>query len=117
MKKLVLWFVLTMISGLVFAEKCDTGSGYDDRYCANQYYDQQDMRLNYRYKQVMSAMSKADQQAFKKQQIAWIKKKESRCEKAGGDPQTTGYIYRALMCEANITKARADEFETWLNNH
>ncbi len=55
--------------------------------CLDRKYTTADKELNNIYKQTMSRLDASRKSAMKKEQIAWIKEKESKCAKAGKEAE------------------------------
>ncbi len=81
--------------------------------CLNRKYAAVDKELNNIYKQTMSRLEESRKSALKKEQVAWIKGKESKCAQAGKEME--GGTLETVMikdCFVQITEQRV----TYLKN-
>lgn len=69
----------------------------DIRNCLGMKYKVADKELNRVYKQLMSRLDEPRKLSLKKEQIAWIMEKESKCQKAGKESE--GGSLEAVMIE------------------
>lgn len=75
--------------------------------CLERKYTAADKELNLLYKQKMASLDDARKASFKKEQIAWIKEKESKCAQAG--KEVAGGSYEPVMikdCLVQMTESR-----------
>lgn len=77
--------------------------------CLNRKYAAADKELNSVYKEKMSSLDGSRKAALKKEQIAWVKEKESKCPKAGKEVE--GGSMETVMindCYVQMTEKRVE---------
>lgn len=75
--------------------------------CLERKYAVADKELNNIYKQKMSSLDESRKAALKKEQVAWIKEKESKCDKAGKEMEGgTGEMVMIKDCYVQMTEKR-----------
>ncbi len=81
--------------------------------CLERKYTAADKELNNIYKQTMSRLDDSRKSALKKEQVAWIKEKESKCSQAGKEMEG-GSLETVMIkdCFVQMTEQRV----TYLNN-
>ena len=87
--------------------------------CNSAEYERQDARLNTLYKQVRDALPDDEARAkLKKAELAWIAFRDANCEFVG-DENRGGTLESVTYggCRIDETRARADEFQAWLDVH
>ena len=75
--------------------------------CLDRKYSAADKELNILYKQKMAGLDESKKSALKKEQIAWIKEKESKCAQAGKEME--GGTLETVMikdCTVQMTEQR-----------
>jgi len=74
-----------------------------DQYeCQGRKYEKADGALNATYKQLMASLEESRKAALKREQISWIKEKESKCAKAGKEVEG-GSMEGILINDCKIT--------------
>lgn len=77
--------------------------------CSNRKYAAADKELNNIYKQKMASLDESRKAALKKEQVAWVKEKESKCPKAGKEVE--GGTLETVMindCYVQMTEKRVE---------
>lgn len=79
----------------------------DQLECADREFKSADKQLNGRYKRLMASLDSSQKAALKKEQIAWVKEKETKCaqenEEAGGGQLGT---IATARCNVFMTEQR-----------
>lgn len=70
-------------------QKC-LDKGNNMRNCALEYYNQSDSLLNVSYKNLKAKMSSKEQSKLKKEQLAWLKKRDQFFQKVYADTKKEG---------------------------
>lgn len=81
-----------------------------DQYeCQSRKFSKADGELNATYKELMASLEEARRPALKREQIAWIKEKESKCAKAGKEAEG-GSMEGILIndCKIAMTEERVE---------
>ncbi|KQB37126.1 lysozyme inhibitor LprI family protein [Flavobacterium aquidurense] len=68
----------------------DSGSGMKD--CSIEYYNQSDSLLNVSYKNLKLKLSSKEQSKLKKEQLDWLKKRDTYFEKVYSDTKKEGHF-------------------------
>lgn len=75
--------------------------------CLNRKFTSVDQQLNETYKQLMVTLDDSRKSALKKEQVAWVKEKESKCNQAGKEFEGgTMEIVLIADCEVEMTEKR-----------
>ena len=75
--------------------------------CLNRKFTEADKQLNIVYRQVMAGLEESRKSALKKEQIAWIKEKETKCAQAGKDFEGGTMEPVAIAdCKVQMTETR-----------
>lgn len=82
--------------------------------CLDRKYAAADKELNNIYKQTMSSLAESRKSALKKEQVTWIKEKESKCAKAGKE-QEGGTLETVMIkdCFVQMTEQRVAYLKTF----
>ncbi len=84
--------------------------------CLSQEYKKEDARLNQSYQGLMKALGAKDQVRLKTAERAWVDYKAKNCDYyAGRYEGGSQAAVSALVCQVDMTYARAQELSTELN--
>ncbi len=96
--------------------ECDySGTQSQMNVCAKQEFQASDLELNRVYKQLKSSLTPAEYKVLLKEQRAWLKERDPKCEKEANDEAEGGSMWPLIFdsCRTTSTNARIEQLRQW----
>ncbi len=82
--------------------------------CEFKLYEATDRDLNIEYKQTRARLSASAQAKLRKEQRAWIKRRDAHChDLLRGEEGTSGWTSFFFQCQAKVTRERTIQLRAW----